>query len=191
MAVTIRGGAIHLLYDPGFVTRCTPDELANVLLHETHHILFGHLLADPGRFPDRRARVIAEEVTVNEWIPGPLPGRPIRLADYPTLPVDEDTDTRYRRLAGRPGKGPEPLPPTGCAPKGGGSARKSAPAVPNPGPPGSDRASAGQKSTTVGGSRPGGGVPGGVSGRQQGAAAQPGEPDGPDGDREAAPLDDH
>jgi predicted metal-dependent peptidase len=45
-----------------------------------------------------KARIIAEEVTVNEWVAGPLPGQPILLADYPSLPPNEDTETRYNRL---------------------------------------------------------------------------------------------
>jgi len=31
--------------------------------------------------------------TVNEWIPKPLPGLPITLAQHPQLPPDEDTNT--------------------------------------------------------------------------------------------------
>lgn len=65
--------------------------------HELNHVLFQHIFAPPAR--DRRARVIAEEVTANEWVIGPLPGHPITLALFPALPSNEDTDTRYRKLA--------------------------------------------------------------------------------------------
>jgi predicted metal-dependent peptidase len=70
-----------------------------VLCHEVHHLLFGHLLIDPADFADARALLIAEEVTANEWITLPLPGAPILLEHYPLLRRDEDTLTRYQRLA--------------------------------------------------------------------------------------------
>jgi predicted metal-dependent peptidase len=66
-----------------------------------NHVLFGHVLHQPRPGENRRARVIAEEVTVNEWVAEPLPGQPILLSDYPYLPANEDTDTRYDRLAQR------------------------------------------------------------------------------------------
>ena len=53
----------------------------------------------PDEFPDRRALVIAQEVTANEWVKEDLPGEPILLSHFPELPADEDTRTRYRRLA--------------------------------------------------------------------------------------------
>ena len=52
----------------------------------------------PAQFPDEYARMLAEEVTVNEWVPGPLPGKPITLAQFPELPGNEDTLTRYNKL---------------------------------------------------------------------------------------------
>jgi len=69
--------------------------------HEANHVLFAHVLHQPEPGENRRARVLAEEVTANEWVAEPLPGEPILLADFPYLPADEDTDTRYRRLARR------------------------------------------------------------------------------------------
>lgn len=101
MAVTIRGGRLALLYCPDFVVACDLEQIVGVLHHEVLHVVFGHLLEKPERFPDRAARVIAEEVTVNEWIPERLPGKPVLLKDYPRLPPGEDTDTRYRRLEGK------------------------------------------------------------------------------------------
>lgn len=99
MAVTVRAGRITFLYSPRFVTRCSLPELAGVLHHELNHVLFGHIFADPVRYPDRNARLISEEVTVNEWVREPLPGVPVTLDQFPALPPGEDTETRYRRLA--------------------------------------------------------------------------------------------
>jgi predicted metal-dependent peptidase len=93
---------VYLIVNPEFVLTIAADELAGVLHHELNHVLFGHLFAPLGRYPDRWARVVAEEVTVNEWVPEPLPGDPIVLARFPYLPPMEDTDTRYRRLAFEP-----------------------------------------------------------------------------------------
>jgi predicted metal-dependent peptidase len=58
----------------------------------------GHCEHKPTPDENRKARTIAEEVTVNEWVSGPLPGQPYLLADYPCLPNNEDTETRYNRL---------------------------------------------------------------------------------------------
>lgn len=100
IAVTVRDGRLHLLYNPAFVVSLPIDELVGVLHHEALHVLFGHLLVPRERVPDRAAWIVATEVTVNEWVPEPLPGEPITLALYPDLPPNEDTFTRYRRLAG-------------------------------------------------------------------------------------------
>ena len=67
--------------------------------HELNHLVFRHPLANPSDYPNRHARVIAEEVTVNEYVSEPLPGKPLTLADFPELPPDEDTHTRYQRLS--------------------------------------------------------------------------------------------
>src|SRR5262249_6759735 len=99
MGVTVEHGTIVLYYHPAFVVACTYPELVGVLLHETHHLLFEHLFLDPAQFPDAQALLIAEEVTANEWIHEPLPGTPILLAHFPQLPANEDTLTRYKRLA--------------------------------------------------------------------------------------------
>lgn len=91
-------GRLCLKYGPAFVGQLTLDELTGVLHHEANHCVLGHLLhqSEPGE--NRRARVIAEETVCNEWVAEPLPGQPILLADFPHLPGNEDTDTRYDRL---------------------------------------------------------------------------------------------
>jgi predicted metal-dependent peptidase len=76
----------------------TADELCGVLLHEVHHVVFGHVLADPADYPDEWARTMAEEITVNEFITEPLPGEPIRLEQFPGLPTMESTRQRYEKL---------------------------------------------------------------------------------------------
>ena len=100
MGVTIRDVRLQFWYSPEFVCRCEFDELIGLLHHEINHLLFGHLLVQPDEYPDQSARVIAEEVTVNEWIVEPLPGNPIKLEQFPELPPLEDTATRYARLVG-------------------------------------------------------------------------------------------
>jgi hypothetical protein len=100
MAVTIRNGDLSFLLDPIFVAGHSLDELGAVLEHEVNHVVLGHLEADRASFPDRKARILSEEVTANEFVRGPLPGKPHRLADY-GLPPDESTDARYGRLARR------------------------------------------------------------------------------------------
>lgn len=98
MGVTIRDARLQFWYAPEFVCRCDFDELIGLLHHEINHVLFGHLLAQPDEFPDQSARIIAEEVTVNEWIVERLPGSPITIEQHPCLPPLEDTATRYARL---------------------------------------------------------------------------------------------
>jgi predicted metal-dependent peptidase len=100
MGVTVAGDDILLYYNPEFVLAVTADELGGVLLHEVHHVLFGHVTADPADYPDEWARLVAEEVTVNEFITLPLPGDPITLAGIPGLPPGESTAERFDRLRG-------------------------------------------------------------------------------------------
>ena len=78
MGLTIRTDIIYLLVGRTFAERCSDDELVGVLHHEINHIVLDHLYFDPAAYPDRRARMIAEEVTANEAIPEgePLPGEP-------------------------------------------------------------------------------------------------------------------
>jgi predicted metal-dependent peptidase len=98
MAVAPAGEDVLLLHNPDFVLGISVAELVGVLLHEVHHVIFGHLTMRPGNYPNRPALVIAQEVTVNEFIAEPLPGRPVLLKDYPLLPPRESTAERYRRL---------------------------------------------------------------------------------------------
>src|SRR5208337_1804804 len=72
MAVTVRKGQLVLYHNPAFVLSVSADEQAGVLLHEVHHVVLKHVLADPADFPDEWARTMAEEVTVNEFIVEPL-----------------------------------------------------------------------------------------------------------------------
>lgn len=98
MAVTAAGDDVLLLFNAGFVHSITLDELVGVLLHEVHHVVLGHVLADPAEFPDWWARVVAEEATANEFVAEPLPGTPILLAQFPGLLPMESTRRRYGRL---------------------------------------------------------------------------------------------
>jgi predicted metal-dependent peptidase len=114
MGVTVVGDELLLLHAPAFVLATPADQLGGVLLHEVHHVVLGHVTADPADFPDAWARTAAEEVTVNEFVREPLPGSPITLADFPGLPPLESTGQRYQRLAGagrrQPINGPAPPP---------------------------------------------------------------------------------
>jgi predicted metal-dependent peptidase len=98
MGVTIRGGELLLLHNPDFVLATPARELGGVLLHEVHHVVLGHVTANPKEFDDRWARTIAEEVTVNEFVKEPLPEGGITLDLFPQLPPLESTAQRYERL---------------------------------------------------------------------------------------------
>lgn len=110
MGVCWSCGGVQLIWNPEFVNTITDLELAGVLLHEVHHVVMRH----PFLFPDREspdfdayAALVAEEVTVNEFVSLPLPGNPFRLeqftAKHPSLKPFESTRERYRKLyyAGR------------------------------------------------------------------------------------------
>jgi predicted metal-dependent peptidase len=92
---------LQLRFNPAFVAELTLDEVCGVVHHEANHVLFAHVLHQPEPGENRRARVIAEEVTANEWVAEPLPGEPILLADFSYLPANEDTATRYDLLVRR------------------------------------------------------------------------------------------
>ena len=98
MGITVSGDLVLLYYRAEFVLDITLGELEAVLLHEVHHVVFGHVLADPADYPDGWARTVAEEVTANEFVTLPLPGNPITLDRFPTLPPLESTRRRYARL---------------------------------------------------------------------------------------------
>lgn len=99
MGVSVKDNGVVLYFDPTFVIGCSFPQLMGVLHHEIHHLLFGHVFMDPSHFPDHEALTIAQEVTANEWVPEPLPGAPILLAQFPQLPPNEETSVRYQRLA--------------------------------------------------------------------------------------------
>jgi len=101
VGVTVAGNDVLLLHSPDFVLTTPSNELVGVLLHEVHHVLFGHVLADPAKYSDQWARTIAEEVTVNEFVKESLPAGVIRLEQFPDLPAMESTDERYARLKRR------------------------------------------------------------------------------------------
>jgi len=94
------GGARFILYvSPDFLESISLAEAEGVIHHEVCHVLYGHLIMTDDEYPDASALMVAQETTVNERIPEPLPGQPIIVEDYPQLPPDEDTATRYARLA--------------------------------------------------------------------------------------------
>jgi predicted metal-dependent peptidase len=101
MGVGYDGKRLRLIVCPTFAESVTMGELEGVLHHESNHVLFDHVLHKPGPSEDRAARTIAQEVTVNEWVPEPLPGQPVLLTNYPHLPPNEETDTRYDKLRGK------------------------------------------------------------------------------------------
>lgn len=98
MGVTAQGGGVTLFFNPGFTLSLGTAELGGVLLHEVHHVVLGHLGLDPADFPDEWAFTVALEVSVNEFIKEPLPGKPILLEQFPSLPPMESSRQRYRRL---------------------------------------------------------------------------------------------
>ena len=98
MAIGFARGRLILSYNPRFVESLTIDEISAVLNHEANHVLFLHCERESDPNENHRAMVISEETVVNEWIVGKLPGEPVLLSDYPTLPANEDTQTRYNRL---------------------------------------------------------------------------------------------
>lgn len=99
MAVQLgRDLRVTLLYNPTFVMSITPLEVEAVLQHEVHHVLLGHLSVPPETYPDATARMLAQEMTCNEYVPEHLPGTPILLAMFPGFPARESTAKRYERL---------------------------------------------------------------------------------------------
>jgi predicted metal-dependent peptidase len=98
LAITVSGKKVVLLFNPTFVLALPLDELIGSLLHEVHHILFGHILTDPQNLPDDWARTVAQEVTANEYIKEPLPDGVITLELFPDFPANESTARRYERL---------------------------------------------------------------------------------------------
>lgn len=102
-------GGIQLIWSPDFVNGISEMEVAGVLLHEVHHVVLRHMFifpehaAPPPDF-DAYAAVIAQEITVNEFVTLPLPGSPYQLNEYIQqnpecgLQPFESTRERYRKL---------------------------------------------------------------------------------------------
>ena len=61
-------------------------------------MVFGHVYANPADYPDRWARIVAEEVTANEFIKEPLPDGAILLKDFPCPGPMQSTKQRYELL---------------------------------------------------------------------------------------------
>jgi hypothetical protein len=116
MGVTVLGNDLILYFNPAFVLGISADELGGVLLHEVHHVVLGHVQADPADFPDDWARTVAEEVTVNEFVREPLPSGVITLDLFPKLPPMESTRQRYDRLRRITRRRPINSPGRGAAP---------------------------------------------------------------------------
>lgn len=107
MGVCWSCGSVQLLWNPLFVDSISDVELAGVLTHEVNHIVMRHPFlfpeqANPPPDFDAYAALVAEEVTVNEFVALPLPGSPLLLADFasqcPALQPMQSTRERYRLL---------------------------------------------------------------------------------------------
>lgn len=107
MGVCWSCGSVQLLWNPHFVDGISDTELAGVLTHEVNHVVMRHPFlfpeqANPTPDFDAYAALVAEEVTVNEFVALPLPGSPLLLADFalqcPALEPMQSTRERYRLL---------------------------------------------------------------------------------------------
>jgi len=107
MGVGWECGGVQLIWNPEFVNGITDMELAGVLLHEVHHVVLRHPFlfpeqADPPPDFDAFAALVAEEITVNEFVSLPLPGSPMLLEKFravcPALQPHQSTRERYRQL---------------------------------------------------------------------------------------------
>jgi predicted metal-dependent peptidase len=102
MAVGLtEGGNIALFFHPGFVLGLGDDECRGVLVHELNHVLFRHLSDRPDDVAEHaQAWTLACEACANEWVPFPLPGRPITPATL-AQPLGWSTVQRYEALKRR------------------------------------------------------------------------------------------
>ena len=101
MGIGYRDNRLTLVYSEEFVLAISLNDLTGVLHHEVNHVLFEHVFHKPLTKEDPIARTIAQEVTVNEWVPETLPLTPVTLDQFPYLPANETTEKRYRRLRKR------------------------------------------------------------------------------------------
>ena len=100
MGVTFEHDCILLVYQPEFIVNIELKYLVGILQHEVHHVIFNHLLMKPKDFPNKKALVCAQEVTVNEFIKEPLPDWVYHLEDYiddGLIPM-QSTVERYKIL---------------------------------------------------------------------------------------------
>ena len=104
MGVSADGRRFYLHLDLDYVA-AHREFLLGLMLHEVHHIVLGHV-THPRFFgaahPDLMA--LAMEMSANEYVAEPLPGRPVRWPQFTELGIREKQSTlqRYDRLvAGR------------------------------------------------------------------------------------------
>jgi len=98
MAIGFRQGKLTLLVSPRFCESISLDEIQAVLCHEANHCVMGHVFHRPEPTENHRALTIAAETVANQWVSGPLPGKPVLLADYPMLSPEMTTEERYEKL---------------------------------------------------------------------------------------------
>ncbi len=99
MGVGASRGMLRLYWAPDFVRGLTEPSLVEVLHHEINHVIFRHLSLDEALFPDPTALLVAEEVTVNEFVDTRyLPAGAILLEDFPFLTPLQSTLERYALL---------------------------------------------------------------------------------------------
>lgn len=99
MGVMAEKNTVLLAFNPDFVRSLPLPELTGLLLHQVHHVLLGHTTSDPAAYPDRWALLVAQEVTVNEFVHEPMPAGGIYLDQFPGLPPMESTMKRYDQLS--------------------------------------------------------------------------------------------
>ena len=127
VGIGMNAGEFVLYFDPEFVTSIPLEQLVGVLHHEARHVVYGHVLLNPGDYDDPMALTVAEEVTVNEDLPEPLPKGAVLLRNFPQLPPDEDTQTRYKRLQKKKQRGSRGSAPDKSSAVGKKGGRSSAP----------------------------------------------------------------
>ncbi len=97
-AIGFRQGKLTLLVSPRFTSSLNLDEIQAVLCHEANHVVMGHVFHHPELNENHRALAIGQETVCNQWVSGPLPGKPVLLADYPMLSPEMTTEQRYEVL---------------------------------------------------------------------------------------------
>jgi predicted metal-dependent peptidase len=107
MAVSLAGRRFRLHVNLDFFAD-RAEFLHGVLLHEVHHIVFGHLsLSKFHGVAQPDLMELACELAANEPIREPLPGRPVRWEDYTELGLrpGQSTLQRYRILVAARARG--------------------------------------------------------------------------------------